>query len=251
MKRRVYRALAAASLVVGALSLITCGHPPSSDAPLVLLFTGAGTSANDVQALQVLLTQMRVSYTPVEARDLARLTSAQLRRSRLLIVPGGDFLSMGASLTSPTRQTVHAAVQDGLNYLGICAGAFLAGQARYASFDLTPGVQFEFYAAARAGIRKTAVAIATPDGRVRDQYWEDGPHLSGWGAVVARYADGTPAVVEGRTGRGWVLLTGIHPEAPDSWRQGLRFGTPTSVDQAYARVLIDAALHGTALPHFE
>lgn len=236
--------------MLGVLGLTTCAPPASSDAPLVLLFTGAGTSQNDVRALTERLTEMRVSYAPVDAQDLARMTTAQLRRSRLLIVPGGNFITMGASLPPDVRERVHEAVQEGLNYLGICAGAFLAGQASYPSLHLTPGVHFDFYAAARMGLRKTAVAIGTPDGVVRDQYWEDGPQLSGWGAAVARYADGTPAVVEGQSGRGWVLLTGIHPEAPDNWRRGLRFATPADVDHAYARVLIDAALRGTRLPHF-
>jgi glutamine amidotransferase-like uncharacterized protein len=230
--------------------LAACSRPATPDAALVLLFTGTGTSANDVRALQEILTQMRIAFAPVDARDLERMTSAQLRRSHLLIVPGGDFLTMGAQLSSNTRRTVHEAVQDGLNYLGICAGAFLAGQATYPSLNLTPGVRFEFYAAARQGIRKAAVSITTPDGAPREHYWEDGPQLTGWGAVLAKYPDATPAVVEGRSGRGWVILTGIHPEAPDSWRRGLQFETPASVDQAYARVLIDAALHGTSLPHF-
>lgn len=243
-------ALALALMSGGACGLTACARQAPTDAPLVLLFTGAGTSPNDVRAVQELLAEMRVSYAPVAADDLASMTRAQLLQSRLLIVPGGNFLTMGASLTSPTRATVHEAVQDGLNYLGVCAGAFLAGQATYPSFALTPGVHFAFYAAAQAGLRKTVVAVATPDGSVRDQYWEDGPQLSGWGGVVARYPDGTPAVVEGRSGRGWVVLTGIHPEAPESWRRGLRFNTATDIDHAYARVLIEAALHGTSLPHF-
>jgi glutamine amidotransferase-like uncharacterized protein len=216
----------------------------------VLLYGGEGTSRTDVAAIEQLLLGMHLAYASVSAADLQRLSSAQLRQSRLLIVPGGNFLTMGASLPSSTRTSVHDAVQDGLNYLGICAGAFLAGQAAYPNFNLTSGVRFEFYAAAREGIRKTVVPIATPVGPPLDQYWEDGPQLRGWGAVVAQYPDGTPAVVEGRSGLGWVILTGIHAEAPESWRSNLRFNTPASVDNAYARALIDAAVHGKTLPQF-
>jgi hypothetical protein len=60
----------------------------------------------------------------------------------------------------------------------------------------------------------------------------------------------TPAVVQGRSGRGWVILSGIHAEAPESWRRGMHFSTPASADNAYARTLIDAALRGISLPHF-
>jgi hypothetical protein len=50
-------------------------------------------------------------------------------------------------------------------------------------------------------MRKAAVAI-TAGGQTLDQYWEDGSQLNGWGAVVARYPDLTPATVEGAFGHG-------------------------------------------------
>jgi hypothetical protein len=56
--------------------------------------------------------------------------------------------------------------------------------------------------------------------------------------------------VQGRVGEGWVILSGIHAEAPEGWRRGLTFSTPRSVDNAYAVTLIDAALHRQPLPHY-
>ena len=47
-----------------------------------------------------------------------------------------------------------------------------------------------------------------------------------------------------------MLLSGIHPEAPESWRRGLLFQTPAAVDNAYAASLIRAALNRDLLPHF-
>ena len=78
----------------------------------------------------------------------------------------------------------------------------------------------------------------------------DGPELTGWGTVVAKYRDGTPAVVEGKSGQGWVILVGVHPEAPETWRRGMTFGTPASVANAYAGTLVRAALTRTLLPHY-
>lgn len=49
--------------------------------------------------------------------------------------------------------------------------------------------------------------------------------------------------VEGPSGNGWVILTGVHPEAPENWRRGMTFSTPASVANAYAGTLIEAALH--------
>ena len=52
-----------------------------------------------------------------------------------------------------------------------------------------------------------------------------GPQLAGWGDVVAKYPDGTPAIVEGTAAAGRVILSGIHPEAPENWRHGMAFAT--------------------------
>jgi glutamine amidotransferase-like uncharacterized protein len=238
------------SVALGSPVLGACSRTAPHDAPLVLLFVGPGTSANDVAAVEHLLGRMRITYAAMNATQLRGMSRDDLRRFRLMIVPGGDFLAMGGSLTASARATVHDAVQEGLNYLGICAGAFLAGDANYNSLRLTPGIRFNFYSAAARGVRKAAVPIARPDGPSLDQYWEDGPQLDGWGSVLARYPEGMPAVVQGRSGQGWVILTGIHAEAPESWRIGLHFGTPASVDNDYAARLIDAALHAKALPHF-
>jgi glutamine amidotransferase-like uncharacterized protein len=178
------------------------------------------------------------------------MNASQLMAYRLMVVPGGNFLAIGDSLTPRTTANVHNAVQGGLNYLGICGGAFLAGHASYNSLNLTSGVRFGFYAAERRGIRKAAVAIAGVGTPPIELYWEDGPELTGWGAVVGKYPDGTPAIVEGASGKGWVILTGVHPEAPESWRRGMTFTAPASVANAYAGTLIEAALHRTSLPHY-
>jgi hypothetical protein len=110
-----------------------------------------------------------------------------------------------------------------------------------------PGIIF--YALEDRGIRKAPVAVTTGAGATLEVYWEDGPHLAGWGQPVARYPDGTPAVVQGRFGDGWVVLAGVHPEAPESWRRGMAFTTPASPSRAFAATLIDAALNRKLLPH--
>jgi glutamine amidotransferase-like uncharacterized protein len=227
------------------------GRTPSSAAP-VLLFRGTGTSPGDVAALEAILDTNRLDYATADSAGLNAMGEEGIRRYRLLIVPGGNFVDIGNGLSSGTIANIRNDVRNGLNYLGICAGAFVAGRfpEPYKGFDLTSGVQFRFYAAEAQGIRKTVVAVSVAGGSTLDQYWEDGPQLTGWGATVARYPDGTPAIVEGSFGAGWIILTGIHPEAPDSWRRGMIFGTPSSTDQAFAATLIRAALDRTSLPHF-
>ena len=178
------------------------------------------------------------------------MDASQIGRYRLLIVPGGNFVDIANSLTPARAASIRNAVQNGLNYLGICAGAFFAGNSPYNGLNLTAGVRFGFYAAEARGVRKTVAAITPAGEPALDAYWEDGPQLTGWGAVVAKYPDGTPAIVEGAVGRGWVILTGVHLEAPEDWRRGMNFATPLSEATAYAAKLIDAALNRGSLPHY-
>jgi glutamine amidotransferase-like uncharacterized protein len=237
-------------VVAVAIGLGACrsGHPPAAAA--ILLFDGAGSSRDDVAAVAAILDDEHLDYATVDSAQLNDMSAAQLAAHRLLIVPGGNFITMGEHLEQGTLVNIHDAVHGGLGYLGICAGAFLAAAGRYNSLNLTSGARFGFYSAEARGVRKAAVAITGAATPPLDQYWEDGPQLSGWGAIVGKYPDGTPAIVEGSAGRGWVILSGVHPEAPASWRSGMRFATPVSVDRDFAAQLIDAALNRRWLAHF-
>jgi glutamine amidotransferase-like uncharacterized protein len=219
--------------------------------PSILLFNGTGASPHDVAAIEAILVSWHLNYSTANSSRLNAMSEPQIREYRLLIVPGGNFIEIGRSLTAGTIANIRKAVSSGLNYLGICAGGFLAGNsAYYNGLNLTSGVQFGFYSAENRGIRKAPVSIAVAAGATLDQYWEDGPQFTGWGSVVGKYPDGTPAIVEGTFGSGGVILTGVHPEAPENWRRGMSFNTPASDDNAYAGMLINAALNRTSLPHY-
>ena len=142
------------------------------------------------------------------------------------------------------------------NHLLTCwlADCKLTARARHQIADIVAAVTCGLNSASDVsdfrGIRKAAVAITAAGGQTLDQYWEDGPQFTDWGAVVGKYPDGTPAIVEGTFGSGWVILTGVHPEAPAGWRRGMTFITPVSVDNAYAGTLVDAALNRVSLSHY-
>jgi glutamine amidotransferase-like uncharacterized protein len=241
--------LAAAILLIA--GAVTACRPPSANAP-ILLFTGTGTSPGDVSAIEAILASASLPYATASSAQLNGMADSQLANYRLLIVPGGNFVEIGNHLTPATAARIRNAVNGGTNYLGICAGGFLAGSfpAPYNSFNLSAGVKFGFYQPGGPELRKAAVKITTPDGQALDHYWESGPQFTGWGDVIGKYPDGTPAIVQGAVGRGWAILTGVHPEAPESWRRGIAFSTPVSDDTAYARMLILAALNRTKLSHY-
>ena len=224
------------------ISLCVAGRADSVDASPVLLFNGEGTSPTDVAAIESILDGMRLSYSEVNSGRLNHTSMAQLNAHRLLIVPGGNFEVIGKGLARETSANIRKAVEAGLSYLGLCAGAFFGANSPYNGLNLTSGVRFAFYSAENRGIRKAAVTITDAGSGTLDQYWEDGPQLSGWGLVIAKYPDGAPAVVEGSLGRGWIVFSGVHPEAPAAWRRGMTFRTPASASHAYAARLISAAL---------
>jgi glutamine amidotransferase-like uncharacterized protein len=215
------------------------------------LFTGTGTTSQDVAAVKAVLATLAVGYTTADSAQLNAMSEPELGGYKLLIVPGGNSILIGQNLTTTTASNIRGAVEDyGVHYLGICAGAFFGASSIYNGVDLTGGVPFNFYADEFNGIHIESVQISFPSSAPLDVYWQDGPQLSGWGQVVATYPDGTPAITEGQSGLGFVIFTGVHLEAPASWRGSLNFTTPPSVDLAYAGTVIEAALNGTPLPHF-
>ncbi len=235
--------------VMAACALSACSLTDSKDAVPILLYAGEGTSSNDVKAVETILKARHFDYFKAGSSQLNAMSESQLTAYQLIIVPGGNYITIGNSLTPGATTNIHNAVQGGLNYLGICAGAILAGHASSNSFNLTSGVRFDFYADVNRGVHKSAVAITAVGTPTIEHYWEDGPQFTGWGAVVGKYPDGTPAIVEGLVGKGFVILCGTHPEAPESWRSGMTFTTPASAANDYAATLIEAALNGTLLPH--
>jgi glutamine amidotransferase-like uncharacterized protein len=217
----------------------------------VLLFTGTGTSSSDVGAVIAVLKTLGLGYTAVDSGHLNAMSEAQLGGYKLMIVPGGDSTVIGGNLSPSTTANIRGAVADyGVHYLGICAGAFFGGYSIYNGVDLTGGVFFDFYADEAKGIHVEPVRLSFPAQGPMDVYWQDGPQLLGWGQVVAKFPDGTPAIAEGMSGNGFVILTGVHLEAPAGWRGSLNFSTSLAEDLAYAGTVVQAAYTATPLDHF-
>jgi glutamine amidotransferase-like uncharacterized protein len=203
-----------------------------------------------VAAVESIVSSLHLSYHTANQSQLDKLTESQLLGYRLFLMPGGNAITISGNLTRTATTNVRNAVNAGLNYLGICAGGFFSGSSAYHNFtDLTSGVWFNVCNTGR-GIGKEAISITFAGGVKRDIYWQDGPNLNGWGKVVAKYPNGVTAVSENFYGKGFVLLSAVHPEAPASWRYGMSFYTSLDDDLAFARTLVTSALNRTMLPHY-
>jgi hypothetical protein len=235
------------------------GHAAS---PQVLLFRGVGVAQDEADQVELLLSAAGISWVSADSSgtngslNLNIMTQAQLAAYGLIIVPGGNSIIIGDNLSSTTIANVRNAVRNGVNYLGICAGMFFAdgdSDAQHGgpfnNLNLTGGGYTDFYQDYPAYVRE-AVTLTFADNRQPFQItWWDGPMIrGGWGTVLARYPDGTAAILEGTSGKGYVLLSGVHPDAPATWRTMApttprdTYTTPIEQDFAYATYLIEKAL---------
>ncbi len=246
-------------LSVLCLALVGCNKQtvkapvPELTGKTVLLFNGTGTTSTDVAAVKTVLNMLGQAFTTVNSAEMNSMPEATLAGYTLLIVPGGNSITIGNNLSKQTTQKIRQAVQgNGLHYLGICAGAFLAGGGdEYNNINLANGRWFTMYSSPKHIASENLILAAAFQGSNRlDVYWQDGPYLQGWGDVVAKYPNGQPAIVEGQSGMGWMVLTGIHAEAPAGWRTCCTFTTSLATDLAWAAQEIVAARDRAPLPHF-
>jgi glutamine amidotransferase-like uncharacterized protein len=221
----------------------------NAESSQVLVYNGSGASAGDVSALIPRLEFLGYSYTLANEAQMNTMSRAQYDEYGLILWPGGDSIAMGSALSKETTGHIHdSIVLDGVSYLGFCAGAFMAETSSlYNTFKLAT-TYFNFYDQGAIGV----VNIAFPGGMSDEIVYWDGPQLSGWGQVVAKYPSGDPAIVQDFVGRnhGFVMLSGVHPEAPLTWDvPGYVEGQQTP-DNTVAVSLVSAALNKAPLSHY-
>jgi hypothetical protein len=102
-----------ASLVVTA-----CTPDPEDAAAPILLFSGTGTSPNDVEAVKAVLRDSHLKYFTVNSAQLNGMSESQLLAHRLMIIPGGNYIKMGKGLSPAAAANVRNAVQGGLKLPG-------------------------------------------------------------------------------------------------------------------------------------
>jgi len=100
----------------------------------VLLFNGTGTSSSDVSAIEAVLATLGVAYTTADSTQLNAVSERQLGGYKLIIVPGGNSITIGENLSGDATSMIRGAVQMyGVHYLGVCAGAFFGAHSRHAT----------------------------------------------------------------------------------------------------------------------
>lgn len=229
--------------------------PWTSDA---LIFNGAGVNASNAQSLINIVASHGLTYEVVDSTQLNSMTAAQIANHGVLVWPGGNADDMNAALTAETRLHVRQAVQQyGVSYTGFCAGAWIAvgpdaaNQTPWWGFALVTGDYLKTYYPNGQDPEGAIVPVTFSNGTVRDLVWWQGPYLPVLSnGIVGKYPDGRVAIAETWSGKGYVTISGVHPEAPQSWRDGINLVDPDGLDFDVAWDLIHAALKKTPRPAF-
>lgn len=243
------------------------GADPRKYTKDALIYNGDGAAAADWQVLVQLVKDHGLTYETASSSELNQMSVDEIANFAMIIWPGGYAGVASKSLSGQTRINVQKAIRErGVSFIGFCAGAFIAMNSPSASpteapsygFSILPnnGILPEFEPHAHApsahdhdNESPIPEAITLQDGRTLDLVFYGGPYFPAAAEVLAKYKDGTPAIIQAKAGNAFVILSGPHPEAPASWvkssdRDGL------DQDRAYAWQLIEAAYKRQALPTF-
>jgi len=215
----------------------------------VLFYNGAGATSGEIADLEAMITRAGYTYTAVNAPELAAMTEAEIATYKLIVWPGGNSITQGNALyqANPAIFTnVHnAVVKSGVSYIGFCAGSFIAETSSvYHTFDIARHY-FNFYKQNAIDM----VSLEFPQGSNMNVVYWNGPVVN-FGYTIARFPNNAEAIGEDFVGNGFVILSGLHPEAALNWGVSGYTAAEQTVDNNYAVTLIKAAYTRSLLPHY-
>lgn len=224
----------------------------------VLLFNGVGISTSDWQTTEQILKSNGFTYRLANSSQLNAMSLDQITSHGVMIFPGGYGNQISNGLTQATRLRLREAVRvHGVGYVGFCAGAWVAvdpevdlDQVASYGFGIAEGAHLNLYHPNGSTPTADMVDVTFADGSHRDLVWWGGPYTSEWtNGVVARYKTGEPAISQTWAGKGFVVVSGPHPEAPQGWRNTAGSDSD-GLDYDIAVDMIKAALNKQPLPAF-
>jgi glutamine amidotransferase-like uncharacterized protein len=194
---------------------------PTGDAPLALVYKGPGAcfDGNCSKVAADLL--RRAGYHTLYVHP-SQITARLLAKAKVYVQPGGDALRVRAALSEKAFNAIKDYVYNGGNYLGFCAGAFLASP-WLDDNDTLPGLNIvpAYDIDHTHGDEKPRVEPIIWHGVTRYVYYQGGAAFrvdeKNADIIQGIYQDGTAVIVYNTYGKGRVAVSGAHPEAPDSW----------------------------------
>lgn len=234
--------------------------PVAADARTdVLIYSGPGSWGAEIASLKEILFANGSTYEILSPQKLNRFTVEDYLKYKAILFAGGDAPTVRKVLSTETHARLREAVQvHGLNYIGFCAGAWLAvAPAPAPDEDVVyglgvvdgPVLTLNFLAKQN---RNFALDYAIfPDGSRRHLLWYGGPITPDVpGGVIAKYSDGTPAITQIRSGKGLVIVSGLHPAANKKILTNVGLFTREAIAPEFAWALFESVIHNKPLPAF-
>lgn len=232
--------------------------PSQALASDALVYKGPGSCDEDCSSAAALMAQM-AGLNPVYVGP-SEADPKLFANAVVWIQPGGTSRAVGQNMTEALKQRIRDFVHGGGAYVGFCAGGFFAtskiGELEDPGLGLITGST-----ALYEKIDTDAGMLALNwGGRARQLYWEGGPAfyppaVGGAAApeviapeVMATYPDGTAAAVRAPYGEGRVYVAGVHPEAPQWWRDYYKLHDSDGLDYDLAVGMIQWAAR-LPIPH--
>ena len=162
--------------------------------------------------------------------DRSRIARQQLANIEAYIVPGGYSTFQNTATGDGGLVAIREFVESGGRYLGICAGAYMASRDVFWEKEHFPYPLSLFDGTAEGALddvaawpNESGVSLTLTDAGKRrglkadaegEFYYKGGPRFHGGtnSTVLARYQDGSAAIITRPYGNGEVVLNGIHYE---------------------------------------
>lgn len=212
-------------VLAGAMWFLIVRLSRSSVPAYALIYSGPTTCDGCPQAVGAIAKS--IGLRPRYVADPAEIPSLLSGASMFVIGGTDDRLDpMRRAFTPGVEAAVRAYVKSGGKFLGICGGAYFASQhyegdtgKSLSGLRLIPANAIGF-----DGTSKPRLETVTWAGKPREMYFQAGPKFVPEPNAesldpLARYSDGSLAALTARFGKGWVTVSGVHPEADRSWLQ--------------------------------
>ncbi len=222
----------------------------------VLVFTGDGTWGTEIGDLEAMLDAHGVTYQEATSAQLDAMSAQDMATFGVIYIPGGEGGTEAGDTLPQTHANLRTAVQQlGVSYVGFCAGAFVAvapaptggGDVSY-GFGVVDGPVLDYYTGPGSDQTYEQTLESYPDGTTENILWSAGRVTPATG-VSARYPTGAPASSEMWSGKGLVLIGGVHPDLSQASLDDLGV-SPDTPAQDIAWKIFQAALTQQPLPTF-
>lgn len=169
----------------------------------VVIYSGPGTWGEEVNAAK-----KNAEALGLQVDVRSSLSGVDYNQYSALIMPGGNSLTEYNGLGGNEANRLKQAINGGLNYMGHCAGAFLAG--RLGIINGMPDYPSSNYYGGGAQVTVDNT-IKWGAGGTRDMLFYGGPDLTGFGKELAEHPSGASTIISNDYGQGHLILTAGHP----------------------------------------